>query len=113
MDKVLIAIVCHQANKALCEVNDDFSQLDWNQAPQDIKRSAVQGVQYRLDNPDATPEDQHYAWCKTKLEDGWTHGHTKDSINKRHPCIIPYNELPAFQRQKDKIFIAIVDALKD
>jgi hypothetical protein len=112
MDKILIAIVCHQANKALCEVNDDFSQLDWNDAPTDIKRSAIQGVQFRLDNPDCTPEEQHQAWCESKLQDGWKQGTAKNSINKTHPCLVPYSELPAFQRAKDKLFIAIVDALK-
>lgn len=36
-----IAVVCHQANKAWCEMNGDFSQVDWHEAPEWQRNSAV------------------------------------------------------------------------
>ena len=109
---VEIAKVCHQANKAWCELNGDFSQVNWEEASDSIRESAVKGVTFRIENPKAKPSDQHEAWLKSKLEEGWVYGKVKDLEKKTHPCIVEYNELPLFQRKKDKLFQFIVDALK-
>jgi hypothetical protein len=47
-----------------------------------------------------------------KIKDGWVYGETKDAEKKTHPCLVPFHELPEFQQKKDKLFCAIVDALK-
>jgi len=108
----MIAKVCHEANRAFCEANLDFSQVEWNHAPDWQRNSAMQGVLYRLSNPDAKHSDQHDAWMQDKIAAGWTYGVKKDADNKTHPCIVPYDELPEFQKRKDALFQAIVDALK-
>jgi len=107
-----IATVCHQANKAWCEANGDNSQKDWNEAEQWQRDSAVKGVEFRLDNPDAPESVQHDAWMADKIEDGWIYGEKKDADLKTHPCLVPFDQLPEFQQKKDKLFTAIVDALK-
>lgn len=107
-----IAQVCHEANRAFSLTNDDNSLLPWELSPFSIKASSIHGVHFRLENPHASPEDQHNEWMKNKLEDGWVYGPNKDSKLKTHPCLISYDNLPEFQRKKDKLFISIVDALK-
>ena len=107
-----IAKVCHEANKAYCESIGDMSQKSWNEAEQWQRDSAIAGVQYRLDNPGTTPEDQHNAWCKAKFDAGWTYGTEKNTEAKTHHCLVPYSELPEQQRKKDALFQAVVDALK-
>ena len=107
-----IAMVCHQANKAWCEINGDNSQKDWNDAESWQRGSAVGGVQFRLDNPDAGHDAQHNSWMKEKVDGGWIYGEVKDAEKKTHPCIVPFDQLPEFQRKKDALFCAIVDALK-
>jgi hypothetical protein len=109
---VEVAKVCHQANKAWCELNNDNSQVDWELAPDSIRESAVRGVIFALENPNATPKQQHESWMKDKVEDGWVLGEVKDAVKKTHPCIVPYHQLPAFQRKKDELFQNIVKALK-
>lgn len=104
--------MCHAANKAWCEQYDDFSQKPWEEAEQWQRDSAVKGVQFRLDNPDAKEDSQHNAWMADKVNDGWVYGEVKDATAKTHPCIVPFNELPEFQQKKDRLFCAIVDALK-
>lgn len=104
--------MCHQANKAWCHINGDHTQKDWEQAESWQKESAILGVQFRLQNPDAGDSAQHEAWMKTKLEEGWIYGPDKDPKKKTHPCIVPFEELPEFQQKKDALFCAIVDALK-
>lgn len=107
-----IAKVCHQANKSWCESVQDFSQKDWPEALDWQRESAVKGVMFRIDHPEAGEDTQHNAWMKDKVDAGWVYGEVKDGDAKTHPCIVPFNELPEFQQKKDKLFCAIVDALK-
>ncbi|GAB3164756.1 RyR domain-containing protein [Telluribacter humicola] len=109
---VYIAMVCHQANKAWCEANDDQSQKDWNEAEAWQKESAIKGVEFRINNPESGESAQHDAWMADKVANGWKYGPVKDAEKKEHHCIVPFEQLPEFQQKKDKLFCAIVDALK-
>lgn len=109
---VAIAIACHQANKAWCEQNGDFSQRDWKFAEDQQRQSAINGVEFRLNNPNAGHDAQHNSWMKEKLDQGWKFGEKKDADAKTHPCLVPFEKLPDFQKKKDALFCAIVDALK-
>lgn len=108
-----IAQVTHAANKAWCEAHGDYSQTSWEDAPQWQKNSAIIGVIYKLRNPDATPSQQHDAWMQLKLAKGWKFGYIRTPVDKTHPCLVPYDELPYEQRKKDELFGAIVNALSD
>jgi len=46
-----------------------------------------------------------------KEADGWVYGVIKDPAAKTHPCMVPFEQLPAEQRAKDLGFKAIVRAL--
>jgi hypothetical protein len=107
-----IAKVCHEANRAWCMSEGDYSQDHWENAQEWQRQSAIKGVEFRLANPSAGEDTQHNAWMDDKLKDGWMYGETKDPEAKTHPCIIPFNQLPIFQQKKDALFCAIVDALK-
>jgi hypothetical protein len=108
----LIAQVCHQANKSWCEKNGDYSQKDWNEAEDWQRESAVNGVSFKINNPDAGHDAQHNSWMQEKIDQGWVYGAKKDPDAKTHPCIVPFDQLPVFQQKKDALFCAIVDALK-
>jgi hypothetical protein len=107
-----IAKVCHQANKAWCESQGDLSQPDWADAPEWQVQSAINGVKFRLENPDAGPDAMHNSWSAEKVSQGWVYGEVKDAEKKTHPCLVPFDQLPLFQQKKDKLFSVIVDALK-
>lgn len=107
-----IAEACHEANRAYCRSLGDYSQLPWRLVPENIKQSAVDGVEYHLTHPDATPERSHENWYNFKMKDGWVYGPVKNVEKKTHPCMVPYNQLPVEQRAKDYIFSALVDTLK-
>ena len=107
-----IAQVCHEANKAWCEANLDNSQKSWEDAAEWQINSAIQGVKYRLENPDAKEDAQHNAWMEDKISNGWVYGVVKDEKLKTHPCLVPFELLPMVPQQKDKLFCAIVDSLK-
>lgn len=107
----MIARLCHQANKGYCESLGDFSQVDWEDAPSEIRASAMFGVEFHLEQ-DRTPAESHESWFAQKLKDGWIYGPVKDLEKKEHPCMVPYDKLPQTQRAKDYIFRAIVNALR-
>jgi len=107
-----IAQACHEANRAYCHAQGDYSQLPWSMVPANIKQSALDGVTFHLAHPDSRPDQSHDNWLKFKEADGWTYGPIKDADKKVHPCMVPYGELPVEQRAKDYIFSALVDTLK-
>jgi len=106
-----VAMVCHEANRAYCGGLGDHSQVPWGEAPEWQQNSAVCGVLFHLENPDSKPSDSHDNWLLQKKMDGWVYGPVKDTDKKEHPCMVPYEELPAGQRRKDSLFIGIVKAL--
>lgn len=111
MNPVDIAKIAHQANKAYCEAIGDYSQPEWENAPEWQKDSAIKGVKFHLNN-DPTPEQSHENWLKIKEAEGWKYGKVKDVEKKEHPCFRPYHELPENQKIKDAIFSNIVKAFK-
>lgn len=106
-----IGRVCHQANKALCEAFGDFSQPDWQDAPDWQRESARAGVQLHCSG-DFGPEASHLAWMKMKIDEGWVYGDAKDPELKTHPCLVPFAELPREQQAKDFLFRALVHSLR-
>lgn len=107
-----IAMICHEANRALCIAHGDFSQKSWEDAEEWQRQSAIKGVQFRLANPDAPASAQHEAWMRDKEADGWKYGPVKDPFAKTHPCMLPYDQLPIADQRKDSLFAAVVDALR-
>lgn len=108
-----IAKICHEANRAYCESLGDFSQVPWEVSPAWQQESTIHGVEHRLKNPGLTPEQNHTNWANEKLRQGWTYGPKKDAVRKIHPGLLPYSELPDHIKTKDKIFLSVVDALKE
>ena len=108
-----IARVCHEANRAWCEVTGDTSQRPWGEAEPWQRESAIAGVVFALNNHDALASAQHDAWMADKLRAGWRYGPVKDAAAKTHPCLVPFESLPAVQQAKDRLFRAIVQALAD
>lgn len=111
MNSVQIARVAHEVNRSYCEALGDMSQVPWKEAPDWQRESAIKGVMFHRENPDAGPEHSHESWLKEKQDNGWVWGSVKDEALKEHPCCIPYDELPVEQKAKDYIFRGIVHVL--
>ncbi len=108
-----IAIVAHEVNRAYCQALGDDSQVPWYEAPQWQRDSALLGVKLHFGNPEAGPEGSHKSWMDQKISDGWTWGPIKDPEEKKHPCLVPFDQLPPEQQAKDFIFRAVVLALNE
>jgi hypothetical protein len=103
-----MALICHEANRAVCVVNGDLSQPSWDDAPDWQKKSAIEGVKFHIAKPHADSRMSHDKWMETKLRDGWRYGPTKNADTKEHPCLLPYHALPDTEKVKDDIFKAVI-----
>jgi RyR domain len=107
-----VAAICHEANRRYCVALGDTSQPEWEEAPDWQKNSAIEGVKFVLDNPDAPVSASHDSWLAVKEAEGWKYGAVKDPEKKEHPCYVPYEELPEEQKMKDHLFKGVVESLR-
>jgi hypothetical protein len=47
-------------------------------------------------------ENAHDVWAATRIEQGWSYGSTRDDARKKHPCLVPYSELPESEKEYDR-----------
>ena len=51
---------------------------------------------------EAMAKNVHEVWAEGRIAQGWTHGEERDDINKKHPCLVPYEELPESEKEYDR-----------
>ena len=115
------AQTCHEVNRAyvlatsrkvpvvFAGTTPDPATQPWESLDADTVASAVDGVRFHIANPEATPEDSHANWLKTKKAQGWTYGRVKNADLKQSPCMVAYDQLPLEQRVKDSLFMAALE----
>lgn len=47
-------------------------------------------------------ENTHDEWAATLIAQGWIYGPTRDDGAKKHPCLIPYADLPESEKEYDR-----------
>ena len=45
---------------------------------------------------------EHERWVREKLSRGWTFGRVRDDAAKRHPDLVPYDNLSKEEQLKDR-----------
>ncbi|MGO9463905.1 MAG: RyR domain-containing protein [Isosphaeraceae bacterium] len=58
--------------------------------------ASLHGLQERL------AENAHDVWAITRIAQGWSYGPHRDDANKKHPCLVPYSELPESEKEYDR-----------
>jgi len=59
---------------------------------------------------DHLAEHNHQAWAARRASEGWTYGPLRDDTAKKHPGLIPYADLPEFEKEYDRT--AAIETLK-
>lgn len=44
----------------------------------------------------------HDNWALGRIKEGWTYGPQRDDKNKKHPCLVDYDELPENEKEYDR-----------
>ena len=47
-------------------------------------------------------KNTHEVWAQGRIEEGWTWGPVRNDELKKHPCLIPYEELPENEKDYDR-----------
>ena len=40
----------------------------------------------------------HEVWARNRMDEGWTYGPVRDDAHKKHPCLVPYEDLPESEK---------------
>jgi adenylate cyclase len=44
----------------------------------------------------------HDNWAQRRIQEGWSHGPSRDDISKTHPDLVPYAALPEAEKDYDR-----------
>jgi RyR domain len=47
-------------------------------------------------------ENAHDVWAKRRMSEGWRYGPRRDEVEKTHPSLVPYEELPESEKEYDR-----------
>lgn len=70
--------------------------------PQPIDTSDIQLPEELEALVEEMAKNVHEVWAETRIKQGWTYGPERDDKLKKHPCLIPYEELPEEEKEYDR-----------
>ena len=92
-----------------CDFMEDMRKTDIMQnmtdtiyIPNPVDTSNVQLSDDLLGLAERMAENVHDVWAKTRIEQGWTYGTERDDAEKKHPCLVPYDQLPEEEKVYDR-----------
>ena len=44
----------------------------------------------------------HEVWAQTRISQGWTYGEERNDAEKKHPCLVSYDELSEEEKTYDR-----------
>jgi hypothetical protein len=47
-------------------------------------------------------ENAHDIWAIGRISEGWAYGTERNDKEKKHPCLIPYADLPESEKEYDR-----------
>ena len=68
--------------------------------PQPIDTSDIELPEELNPLLEAMAKNVHEVWAQTRIAQGWQYGPERNDVEKRHPMLIPYEDLP----EEEKIF---------
>ncbi len=73
-----------------------------NYVPQPMDTSDIQLPEELNVLIEQMAKNVHDVWAQSRIEQGWTYGLQRDDVQKHHPCLVPYEELPEEEKAYDR-----------
>lgn len=70
--------------------------------PKPLDTSEVQLSAELMELAEQMAKNVHVVWAQTRIEQGWTFGPERNDTEKKHPCLIPYEQLPEEEKLYDR-----------
>jgi len=80
--------------------------MKYQPAPIDISGIALDEPLRELSEKLA--QNAHEVWADLRVRDGWAFGPKRDDEKKRHPCLVPFSDLPDSEKKYDREMVAQV-----
>ena len=74
--------------------------MDYNPMP--IDTSNVELPKEILELSEQLAKNTHDVWAKSRMQQGWTFGETRNDEKKETPCLIAYEELSENEKEYDR-----------
>lgn len=79
-----------------------MDKLKNSYVPNPVNAAGVDLPEELLPLVEQLSKNVHEVWAKSRMEQGWTYGEQRDDKLKKHPCLIPYEELPEVEKAYDR-----------
>lgn len=73
-----------------------------NYTPQPIDTKDVVLPQELNELAELISKNVHEVWSARRMSDGWSYGEKRNDADKKHPCLIPYEELCEEEKEYDR-----------
>jgi hypothetical protein len=73
-----------------------------NYKPKPIDTTSIKLTDEILKLTELLAENAHDIWARQRMAEGWTFGPKRDDAAKKHPDLIPYNELHNSEKEYDR-----------
>lgn len=73
-----------------------------NYIPQPIDTTAIELPQELMKLAEEMAKNVHEVWAAGRIAQGWTYGEERDDAHKKHPCLVPYEELSESEKEYDR-----------
>jgi len=70
--------------------------------PSPIDTSSVELPEELKSLSEKLARNTHEVWSQSRMSQGWTWGERRDDALKKHPDLIPYEELPEEEKDYDR-----------
>lgn len=70
--------------------------------PQPVDTSDVELPEELKELAEQIAKNVHEVWSAGRMSDGWTYGESRDDANKKHPCLVPYEQLSDSEKMYDR-----------
>lgn len=96
-------LVVKNSLATIYEPEKNSVQIEENEyVPQPINTDGVR-LPEELDKlAELIAENVHEVWAKSRMEEGWTYGEERNDKQRKHPCLVPYKELPEEEKAYDR-----------
>lgn len=73
-----------------------------NYNPQPIETKGVVLPEELAELAEDIAKNVHEVWSAGRMKKGWTYGEERNDAEKKHPCLVPYEELSEEEKEYDR-----------
>jgi hypothetical protein len=112
-----LAKIIHGATSTLPRI-DGTKAPEWDLLSSESQRLAEIAVKEIFENcakyfgRPSSAKDYHDLWMNLKLNEGWKHGTSFSLVDKTHPSLIPFEDLPLSEKIKDEVWFSLTVTLR-